>query len=332
MRFAHTWVLFLLLLLVPLAYLLWVQRDRKLKRFTAFADARFFSHYLAGFSPFYSSLKVVLRLVALAMVILAAARPQWDYEASELETSGLDIIFCVDISKSMDATDIAPSRLSRAKLQLSSFVDELQGDRIGIIAFAGTASLDCPLTDDYESVQMVISSLSTNQAIRMGTDIGAALDLASKSFNTGQGSKILILISDGEDLEKAALTKARKVHSEGITIYSMGVGTENGTRITNPATGEEKLSVLDTATLSQIASIGSGQYYSVSPGQNEIKLLLREIYGKEKGFVDGRRVHRLKEQYGFFLIGALLFLLLEMLISPNRKDVKVVKPEVLDGD
>ncbi|HOH46620.1 MAG TPA: VWA domain-containing protein, partial [Candidatus Cloacimonadota bacterium] len=274
---------------------------------------------------------VVLRLIALALVIIAAAGPQWDYEATELETSGLDIIFCVDISKSMDAEDIAPSRLSRAKLQISSFVDELQGDRIGIIAFAGTASLECPLTDDYESVQMVISSLSTNQAIRMGTDIGAALDLAAKSFNTGQGSKILILISDGEDLEKAALTKARRVRSEGVTIYTMGVGTESGTRITNPATGEEKLSVLDTATLSQIAKLGSGQYYSVSPGQNEIKLLLKEIYGIEKGFVDGRRVHRMKQQYGFFLIGALLFLLLEMLISSNRRYNKTVSQEEVSG-
>lgn len=322
MSLESIWLLYLILLLIPLLYLLWNLSNRRRRRFQSYADQKFFLQYYSAQSPFYSNLKLVLRFSSMALIIVALAGPQWDYQETDTQTTGLDIICCIDVSRSMDATDIAPSRLAMAKLQLSGFVDELQGDRIGIIAFAGTASLECPLTDDYESVQMVINGLSTELAFQVGTDIGAALELASKSFNSGQGDKILVLISDGEDLEISALANARKLKNDGITIYSLGVGTESGTKITNPETGEERLSVLDTASLSRIAVTGGGKYYSVSPGQNEISILLREIYGKERGLQDGRSIYSMKKQYGLFVFAALAILLLEMLINPyrNRKN------------
>ena len=320
MRFENPWLLLLLLLLIPLLLQLIRLGKRRLKRFSTYADTRFFDHYFARLSPFYFTLKLVLLLVSFAFLVIALARPQWDYQTEEINTASLDIIFAIDVSRSMDATDLSPSRLWRAKLQVSSLIQELKGDRVGIIAFAGSATLECPLTTDYAAAQMVLNSLNTNMAVRLGTDIGAALDLAERSFNSGQGNNILVLISDGEDLEGSAVTTARRLKGSGITIYTMGVGSESGTRITNPETGEEVVSSLDVSTLRRIADAGGGSFFLVSPGQSELSSLLTEIYGKERSRTDGRLIHRYKEQYALFVAIALLFLVIEVLINPYRKE------------
>lgn len=300
-------------------WLLWRLKHTRNRRFLSFAQEQFYSQYYSSLSPFYSVLKLVMQILTFGFLIIALAGPQWDYQVEEIKTSGLDIICAIDISRSMDATDMLPSRLARAKLQISSFIDELEGDRIGIIAFAGNATLEAPLTDDYEAVRMVISSLSSSMAVKLGTDIGSALDLAAKSFDASEGNSILILISDGENLGSEAIEKARKLSSMGVSIHTMGVGTESGTKISNPETGDEITSYLDVKSLSRIASAGGGEFFNVTPGQSEIGELLSRLYGKERSRLDGRRVQSLKDQYQLFLMMSLIFILIDILIVPYRK-------------
>ncbi len=319
MNLYYPWHLLLLLVIVPLAVLLLLLRRRREKRFSQYAEAHFAPHYLARLSPFYTVLKISLLILALIFLILALVRPQWDYEHREFESEGLDIIICLDISKSMDAVDMSPSRLIRAKLQIASFLEKLEGDRVGLIAFAGRATLECPLTDDYESVSMVLKSLTTASAVQLGTDIGAALELAEQAFNAAGGSNILILISDGEDLENSGVQQAARLATTGKKIYTMGVGTAEGSVVIDPETGEEAFSRLDVNTLQRIASAGGGKFYAVTPGQSELELILQNIYTAEKGRQRSKSISSLREQYHIFAVFALLILLLESLILPLRK-------------
>lgn len=324
MRFAHPLILLLLLLILPMIWFLTRLGRKRLIRFKSFAEEQFYPHYLAGLSPFYSTLRLALMIASFAFIVLALARPQWDYSPEILESSGIDLICCIDVSRSMDATDMLPTRLNRAQLQISSFVSELEGDRVGIIAFAGQPSLECPLTDDYEAVQMVISSLSSNTIGMPGTDLGAAIELAARAFDAGAGKKVLIIISDGEDLEEKAVNRAANLKSLGIAVYTMGVGSAEGALIQNPDTGEEVLTKLDTKTLAKVAEVGGGKYYSVTPSQNEIRILLDQIFGMERSKLRSREINAMKDQYHIFLLIALGLFATAIFISPYRKAGRVL--------
>ena len=154
MNIVNPHLLYLLIILLPLVWLVIQIRKRYHQRFDRFAESGFRDYYFRNWSFFFYRLKTVLLLTALGFIIIALARPQWDRETQDIKRSGLDIAVCIDVSKSMDATDIAPSRLQRAKDQISAFIDEQKGDRIGIIPFAGSAAVQCPLTDDYEAAKL----------------------------------------------------------------------------------------------------------------------------------------------------------------------------------
>jgi len=312
-------LLWLLLLIPPLIWLMLRHSKSLQTRFERFAESAFFAVYLERRSPFYSGLKIFLLIVVFAFVVLSISRPQWDYRERELQSEGMDIVFAIDISRSMEATDIQPNRLLRSILQVSAFVDQLSGDRIGLISFAGAATLECPLTDDYEAFKMVLSSLDANTAQRAGTDIGSALDLAIRSFNSSAGESVLILISDGEDLSEIALAKAHDLGSMGVRIYSMGVGSEAGAIIRNPYTSEEHVSKLDIEMLKRIATTSGGEFFRITPSAAEIQLLLSRIYQGEKTRSELRKVNLYKEQYHIFVLVALFFLILESLISNLKR-------------
>lgn len=312
-------ILWLLLLIPVFIRLLW-RRDKRLsKRFSRFAEERFRDFYLAELSPFYSNLKVFLLIIAFGFLVIALAGPQWDYREKELQNQGLDIIFAVDISRSMEATDIQPNRLMRSILQISSFVDKLKGDRVGLISFAGTATLECPLTDDLEAFKMVLNSLDLEAAPRAGTEISRALSLAGRAFDAAASEGVLILISDGEDLSSSSFQVAQELAAKGICIYTLGVGSEAGAYIRNPHTGEVRLSKLDTNTLRRIATIGGGEFYHVTPSAQEIQLMLSQIYQSEKGDSASRHLNLYKEQYHYFVLIALLFIILESFILPLKR-------------
>lgn len=318
MNLYHPQNLLLLALLVPLVLLMVFLRKRRLKRFQRFAEAQFEGEYLTRLSPFYLYFKIGLAILALVFIIFALLRPQWDFEEKDLTSQGLDIMICLDISRSMDAPDMTPSRLARAKLQTDSFIKRLEGDRVGIIAFAGIATLECPLTDDYESVSLVLNSLTTDSAARVGTDIGGALALAERSFRASGGNNVLLLITDGEDLEHSAVEEAKRLGSLGIRIYALGVGTEKGTWIQEPGTGRKAFSKLDSEVLEEIAVAGNGQYFLITPGQSELRAILQNVYSAEKGGRHSRNVSLMKDQFAIPAALALLILFLEALILPLR--------------
>jgi Ca-activated chloride channel homolog len=319
MNLYNLWYLLLLVIVVPLIILLIFLRRRQLKRFRKYAEPQFADVYLQKYSPFYGTLKIVLIILGLVFIILALVRPQWDYEDRNFESRGLDIIICLDISRSMDATDMKPSRLQRAKLQTAAFIDRLKGDRVGIIAFAGNATIECPLTDDYKSAKMVLNALTTDLAVQEGTDIGAALTLAGKGFLTSSGSNVLLLITDGEDLGNGAVQQARRLAAANIRIYTMGVGTETGSSIRDPGTGKTAFSRLDTRSLKEIASAGNGKFYSITPSQGEIDLILQNIYTLEKGRERSKNLSALKERYQIPALIAFSLLIMESMLMPLRR-------------
>ena len=321
----------LLLILIPIAFfLLSYEKKRKKKLFSKFADDRFYSFYLNGFNPFNWWIRNVLIITALFFLIIALARPQWDKEIHDVQRRGIDIAVCIDVSKSMDATDISPSRIDRAKDQISLFIDQLNGDRVALIPFAGVAHVQCPLTDDYGAAQMFLNTLDTEFIPIYGTNVGAALKKATEVFPDESKHKLVILVSDGEDLEEKGLKLAEEMRKNGITVYTLGIGSpegspipisnENGTvEYVKDDNGEIVMSRLDTETLSKIAGTTGGRFYIITPKQTEIFEILRTIQGLEKNKYSSKMFKRFKDQYKWFVILVLLILSIEPVISVNKK-------------
>ena len=213
-------------------------------------------------------LKIVLLVAAIGCICVAMARPQAGFSWLETRRKGIDFLLAIDTSKSMDVTDVAPSRLDRSKLGVSDFLSRLDGDRVGLIPFAGDAFLMCPLTPDYGAVEESINALDTNIIPKGGTDISSAIRSAEAAFAGGADKKILILITDGENLEGDAVQAARHAAAQGMTIYTIGVGTPSGELIPRKGAsgfvkdeqGRVVKSRLDEEMLQKIAAEADGVY------------------------------------------------------------------------
>lgn len=316
----HLVWLFLIFPIIGVLFSLSARRRRT--RYSSYADQHIISHHLQRVSRFNTWMKVLLITIAIGFTILGLLRPQWDHEQSEITNQGLDIILAIDVSRSMDATDLAPSRLERGKLQVHNLIDGLQGDRIGIIAFAGTATLECPLTNDYDAARLVINSLTSQSAVRSGSNLGRAFTMAEKAFNVASGSNILIMISDGEDLAGQGLAMASRLTSQGVRIFTMGAGTSEGAVVYHPRLNEEAYTRADHAFLQRLASVGQGSYYNLGSDDASGDRILAELREGGEGRLQGRRITGLKEQYHGFVILAILALLIESLIIPLRREPK----------
>lgn len=222
--------------------------------------------------------KSILFAFAISLMMFALARPQWGYKWTEEHQMGVDIIFAVDTSKSMLAEDIKPNRLERAKLAINDVVERVGGDRIGLVAFSGQAFLQCPITLDYGAFRMSLDALDTNIIQRGGTNIASAIDEADSAFSDSKNQKILVLISDGEELEQSGVKRAEKASNEkGIKIYTLGVGLQNGEPIpvrneygklefVRDADGNLVSSKLNEDLLKQVAKATGGIYANLSDG------------------------------------------------------------------
>ncbi|MBW6515668.1 MAG: VWA domain-containing protein [Candidatus Cloacimonetes bacterium] len=316
----------LLLLVIPLMLILLSSaKVWQKKRFSKFADQRFFKFYLAQFSHFHWSLKNLLIIIASLFLILAAARPRWGQEMQIVTKEGLDIVICIDVSKSMEATDIRPNRLQRAKDHISLFIDQLRGDRIALVPFAGESFVQLPLTDDYAAAKMFLSLLDTDTIPVSGTNIAYALETASNLFQEPDKERIIILISDGEDLEGQGISQAEKIADQGIVIHALGVGSTEGSPIpirtaqgnieyAKDGAGNVVISKLDATTLNRIAQVTGGRFYHVTPHRAEIFEILRDIEALEREKYEAREYVRYRERYHYFAFFALFLLFLEVLI------------------
>jgi len=328
------------LLGVPVAaglILAWgIRRRRKLLQ--RLVNAAVIAKVTRGFQPGAYRTKALLLVIGLVLLAVALLRPQWGFEWYEVRQEGIDILVAVDVSKSMLTRDVLPDRLSRAKLALEELVRTLRGDRIGLVAFAGEAFLQCPLTIDYDGFLLSVRDLDTMTIPRPGTNIARAIDLARERFTKGSegADKALIIITDGESHEGDAVAAARRANEEQIKIYTIGVGTgegeliriidEDGTgRFLKDAQGQVVKSRLQEAGLKEIAQASNGTYLKATPTQFGLDVIYEQKIGAlEKKQGEAEREKRFSERFQIPLAAALFLLMLEALrgtkkVGPHAK-------------
>ena len=315
-----------LLLLVPvilLGYAL-LRRARR-RRVRRFGEEALVDALMPSWSGAKGWWRTVLFCLGFTAFVIGMARPLIGAKLVERETKGAEIMICLDVSNSMLAQDYSPDRLSRAKLAISRIVDRLQGDRIGLIIFAGTSFVQLPITTDYVSAKMFLNSIDTQSIPVQGTAIGEALQTAAKSFSLqSEKSRAIIVITDGENHEDDAVDMARQVAGTGIRIYTIGVGSLQGQPIPKDGDlmkdkdGNIVVTRLDEETLKRIASVGGGAYVHAGGEEFGLNPILDEIRKLEDERFNSVVFEEYDEQYMYFFAAALLFFVLEMLIGERR--------------
>ncbi len=336
LRFANPQALYLLLLVPALVVFYAAVFRWKRRAMERFGRIELVQILAASVSRPRQRLKAALVVAAISLMILALARPQVGTRLEEVKREGLDIVVAVDVSRSMLAEDIKPNRLEKAKHELKNFIDHLEGDRIGIVAFAGSAFLQCPLTLDYGAARMFVDILSPDLIRDQGTAIAEAIRTSLKAFDQRERKhKVLILITDGEDHEGKPVEAAKEAAQQGVVIYTIGVGEPQGVpipifdeqgrrigfkKIRRPDGSEEiVLSKLDEVTLQKIALETGGKYFRATGGENELQRIFAAISGMEKKQLGSVRFTQFEDRYQILLALALVLLLVEMLIPERRK-------------
>lgn len=338
MRFAEPMFLWGLLTL-PLFALLFVYAYHRRKKLAArFVSLSMLPKLSTSVSPWRRLAKVLLLLLAIAFLFVALARPQWGRKMEHIERRGLDLVLLQDISLSMLAEDIKPNRLTRSRHEISAFLESLSGDRVGLVAFSGEAQVMVPLTLDYGTVQMMLRELNPGW-LMPGTNLENAIRKGMSLYrNAGTGGQysVMILMSDGEELEAAAVNAAKEAAEMGIRIYTIGIGSREGVPIPVPSSNGEvayKKDVqgnivttrLEDGTLQEIASVTGGLYFYASPGEFQLQKVLTEIASLEKKEQASDRMENYQDRYQIFLGLAALLFLIEALVSERggRKKMQI---------
>lgn len=312
-------------------FFFWAMRRRKALLFR-FADKKLLNDISRSFSIGRKFFKMGLVSLAVFLAVFSLARPQWGFEWQEVKRSGLDIFIAMDVSKSMLAKDVKPNRLERSKLAVKDLVRGLSGDRIGLIAFAGSAFVQCPLTIDYNGFLLALDDLSVGTIPRGGTVIAAAIREAVTSFQGAEKKyKVLILITDGEELEGSAVQAAGDAAKDGIRIYCVGVGTQEGELIPVLNESGERVYLTDQSgnavktklsedILKQIAISTGGNYIRATQAEFGLTLLYDKSISKlEKRDVESKMKKHYEERFQIFLAIAVFLLLLEPVIPERRR-------------
>ena len=336
MRFAEPMFLWGLLTL-PLFALLFVYAYHRRKKLAArFVSLSMFPKLSTSVSPWRRLAKVTLLLFAIAFLFVALARPQWGRKMEHIERRGLDLVLLQDISLSMLAEDVKPNRLTRSRHEISSFLESLSGDRVGLVAFSGEAQVMVPLTLDYGTMQMMLRELTPGW-LMPGTNLEKAIrkgmDLYRNSGSAGQYS-VMILMSDGEELEAAAVNAAKEAAEMGIRIYTIGIGSREGVPIPVPSKNGEVAykkdmqgnivtTRLEDGTLQEIASATGGLYFYASPGEFQLQKVLTEIASLEKKEQASDRMENYQDRYQIFLGLAALLFLIEALVSERGRKRRI---------
>jgi Ca-activated chloride channel family protein len=293
------------------------------------AAPEFLQAMTASHSPWRRGLKEILMLLVMVAMGLALARPQWGQQAEKSQLFGQDIVFIVDCSRSMLTADVAPNRLQRSKLAIQDFVQRQAHGRLGLVAFAGQGFLQCPLTFDYGAFHDALSALDERTIPVPGTDIGRALEEGFQAMDKGDRQKLLVLLTDGEDLEKGGVRTAESLAKKGLIVFTVGVGTPAGGEIqvlnergvielVRDSKGEPVQSRLDEATLRSIAEATHGAYYRLGPvgeGLAKVRLALENLKSSP-GAVPARKVG--VDRFYLPLALGLCLLVVESLIGTRR--------------
>jgi len=278
-----------------------------------------------SYSPKKIWIKLTLRLTTLVLLVVALLGPSFGEARKEVKSVGKDILICVDLSKSMDARDIAPSRIEKVKFEMKRIVEAFNSDRVGIIIFSSEAFMQCPMTFDQNALNLFIETMNTSLVPSSGTDFGPPLEMAMEKFKADEGnrkdnSRILILISDGEDFGEETESIAQKVEDENIVMFSLGVGTESGSTIPTirgnktDRSGNQVISRLNREPLERLAELSNGSYYEISDSRNDVPKMIRNINSIEGLFRESRMVDVSANRYFYFLLVAFILFCADMLI------------------
>jgi Ca-activated chloride channel homolog len=279
-------------------------------------------------TPFHTVfVKLFLRTIFFALVIVAILGPSFGGDKKEIKSIGKDIMICVDLSKSMDAFDVPPTRLEKVKYEMKKIVAAFSSDRVGVIIFSSEAFMQCPLTYDQNALNLFIETMNTSLVPSSGTDFGPPLKMALKKMddqanaNSQQKSKVIVLISDGEDFGDDTDDMTREVDEKDIKLFTLGVGTEKGSQIQSgrgyktDEKGNTIVSKLNASSLKALASKTDGQYFEINENRNDVSRLINTISKIEGQLRDARMVDVSANRYFYFLLAAFIILLLDILVG-----------------
>ncbi len=329
-RFEHPQYLYLLLCLVLFTCLHYYSLYRQERKIRRFGDPDLVKQLLIDVSRIRPEMKFWLAQLALASFIVALARPQYGTRVDTSERQGIECIIALDVSNSMLAEDVKPSRLDKAKMLISTMVDEMKDDKVGLIVFAGQAFTQLPITSDYVSAKMFLETISPSMISVQGTDVAEAIRLGMKSFTQQEAvGRALFVITDGEDNEGMAVEAAKEAAEAGIRVYMLGVGNPNGAPIPIPGSnryiiddeGNTVVSKLNEEMCREIADAGKGAYIYVdnsSSAQDKLRSLVDKV---AKAKMDTHIYSEYDEQYQGFVILGLILLLIDALILERKSHV-----------
>ncbi len=279
-----------------------------------------------------SLLKIILVALGLTFLIIALASPQMGTKLEKVKRKGIDVVIALDLSKSMLSQDVSPSRMEKSKLLIHELVSRLDGDRVGLVVFAGNAYLQMPLTVDYSSILLYLKALNTNSIPKQGTAVGEALAQSEKAFKAGDTKyKTIILISDGEDHQQDAIDYAKEVAAKGTVIHTIGVGTaqggtiplydEKGNKIGEKRDGQGNVVVskLNQRMLQELAVAGKGNYYILDNAKQVATFLEKDIAKMETKTINDKIYTEYVSQFQYFLALGLLCIVADIFIAYRKK-------------
>ncbi len=327
-----------LLAVIPLMALvrLWMWRVQK-QRYRRLGDKTLLRRMMPGVSWWRRSVKFWLMMAAAALIIVMLARPQMGSRILREKRQGIEIIIAMDISNSMKAADVVPSRLEKSKLMVENLINHFTDDRIGIVVFAGDAFVQLPITGDYVSAKMFLQGTDPSLIASQGTDIAGAINLAENSFTRGKTGKAVIIITDGEDHEGGAVEAAREAFKKGINVFILGIGDSRGAPIPDGAggymtdlSGNTVMTALNEDMCREIAEAGRGKYIHVDNTNSAQELLNEQLSRLQKGEVDSVIYSEYDEQFQAIGIIVLVLLVLEAVLlearNPLFKNVRIFRP------
>jgi len=333
-RFANTEFLYLLLL-APVIVVLWIINDyRRKKALKRFGDTDLVKSLMPDVSAYRPFVKMIFQCMAIIAMSILLARPQFGSKVEEVKRQGVEVIIALDVSNSMLAEDIQPNRLERAKQAISRLVETLSEDKLGLIVFAGDAYTQIPVTTDYISAKMFLSTISPQIVPKQGTAIGSAIDLGMRSFSQGDNkSRALIIITDGENHEDDPVAKAKEAAEKGIIIYTIGIGSTEGVPITINTNGKSDfmkdpdgntvITRLDEAILQEVAVTANGKYVRANNSNIGLDQIFEDIRKLKKQELEGTVYTEYNDQFQFFAGLSLLLLFIDFLIM-DRKNRRLV--------
>ncbi|MBQ8463813.1 MAG: VWA domain-containing protein [Prevotella sp.] len=321
----YLWLLAIVVVLALIRYATWFWQKRKLKKF---GDPDLLRELMPDVSRWRPGVKFWLLKAALALLVVMVARPQMGNRISEDKREGIETIICIDISNSMRAKDVSPSRLDRAKMMVENLVDNFTDDKIGLIVFAGDAFVQLPITSDYVSAKMFLNNIDPSMMINQGTNIKAAVEMASYSFTQQENvGKAIIVITDGEDHEGGAVEAAKEAKDRGMNVYVLGFGDTKGSPVPDPETGnymidnrgETVMSRLNEDMCRELAQAGGGAYIHVDNTSGAQRLLDNELDRLQKQ--ETTIYSDFDEQFQAVGIIALLLLIVEVCLLERKNSL-----------